>query len=412
MARDSSPHIVGPFWLDKRPDGKSPCWQIAWYDEQARTVRYRSTRQRDVAGAKDRLDAHYAADKAKMVQSSDALAVPQILLYWKAHGRKAINADSIACSLRQFIAFLFQDEAGAAVTYEEMRPDLFTRFKDWRMAPHSYVVNWYGAEFRHQSKGVVGATVQRDLNNIHAALNHAVKAGRVPFAPKIAGMGPEHKSEPRKRILTPAEIGSMIGYAIDDPILLRFLISILATAARPVVVRKWKIAAQADLARGLFDVHPPGAPRTKKHNPTVPIPTFWCEWLKVWLRDDKGVPLSIRTRWRTMIRVLGFGPDVFAKTLRHTLATYMRGKRVALLDIEGQLGHLNKSQSVIYAHYDPQYLADAKAAIDSHWLEVMVEAQKWLADHLRTKTGNNRTIVLPKPPAAGIVIPREKDGGR
>jgi integrase len=378
MGRENSPHVVGPFWLDRRPDGASPLvWQIATYDAKARTVRYRSTRCREIGQARDALDAHYASEKAAKPQTEEALVVPQLILYWREHGRNVINTVSISTTLRQFIAFLFQDRVGPAVTFAELRPDVFARFKAWRMKPHGYSLEWEGRTYAHQSAGVVGESVQRDLNTIRAALNHSVAAGRVPFAPKVKGMKAEERSGPRERVLSVAELGAMLGYATSDPILLRFIVALIATAARPV-----------------FDTHPIGLPRTKKRNPVIPVPLFWRDWLREWIKDGEPLPRSMRTRWWTMERALGLGPDLYAKTIRHTVATHLRASGVPWADIEGQLGHSIRSQSDLYAKYAPGYLASATAAIDSLWIQALSAARDWLADHMRTKVGNGPTIVV------------------
>ena len=396
MGRENSPHVIGPYWLDKRPDGKSPLWQIATYDGAARTVRYRSTRCREVAAARDAIDAFYAAEKAAKPQTSDALVIPQVMLYWREHGRGVVNVVSIATSLRHFIGFLFQDRVGPAVTFAELRPDVFRRYKAWRAREHGYTLEWEGRTFKHASQGVVGESIQRDLNTIRAALNHSVGEGRVPYAPKVKGMPADQRSPPRDRVLSVAEMGAMIGFAVNDPRLLRPIIGMIATTARPVAVRHWQVDRQADLARGLFDTHPPGALRTKKRNPVVPIPSFWLPWLREWIADPAPLTRSGRRRWQTMKRALGLGPDVDPKTIRYTVATHLRSSGVPWADVEAQLGHSIKSQSATYAKYAPDYLSAATRAIDAYWIQVLSAARDWLADHLRTKVGNGPTKVVDK----------------
>lgn len=65
--RYGSPHVSGDFWLDKRPDGRSPLWAVAWYDPRSRTTRYRSTRTADLERAKDFM--------ARFTIANDALPV-------------------------------------------------------------------------------------------------------------------------------------------------------------------------------------------------------------------------------------------------------------------------------------------------------------------------------------------------
>lgn len=57
-----TPHRNGGYWLSKRRDGRSDVWVVAWYQPQGRLVRYRSTRTRDLEGAKAFLDRHAAAN--------------------------------------------------------------------------------------------------------------------------------------------------------------------------------------------------------------------------------------------------------------------------------------------------------------------------------------------------------------
>lgn len=396
MGRENSPHIVGPFWLDRRPDGKSDAWQIASYDAKARTVRYRSTRCREIAPARDALDAHYAAEKAAKPQTEEALVVPQLVLYWREHGRNVIRPDTIVSALRHFIGFLFQDAVGPAVTFAELKPVAFKRYKEWRMRPHAYTLEWEGRTYRHKSTGVVGESVQRDLNTVRAALNHSVDQGRVPYAPKVRGVPDEERSPPRKRVLTVAELGAMLGFAAGDKTLRRFIVAQIATAARPEAVLAWRPELQADFAHRLFDEHPPEHPRTKKRNPVVPIPVFWLPMLEEWIADGFTFPDSVRKRWTTMRRALRLGDDVYAKTIRHTVATVMRRAGVPWADIQGQLGHRMPSTSDDYAKYAPDYLSAATTAIEALWEQALSAEAEWLADHLRTKVGNGPTTILTK----------------
>nr|WP_086493791.1 hypothetical protein [Novosphingobium panipatense] len=81
MPRETSPFILGDYWLDKRRDGKSPdIWQIAGR-EKGQLV-YRSTKCRDVEKAKEALRTFDSQGRAKQKQSNeDAELVPQLFLY-------------------------------------------------------------------------------------------------------------------------------------------------------------------------------------------------------------------------------------------------------------------------------------------------------------------------------------------
>lgn len=394
MGRENSPHVVGQYWLDQRPDGKSPFWQIAWYDGAANTVRYKSTRCREVDAARDVIDAHYQAEKAQGPQTEEALIIPQLVNYWHEHGKKVVKPDQVASSLRFFIAFLFQDKAGPLVTFKEADKALFRRFREWRMAPHSYELEWEGKPYRWTSNGVKGESVQRNLDDVRAALNFAAEEGKVPFAPKVAAVPKEMRSPARKRRLSIQELGAMVGYAVagEDLELLRYILGQLGTMARPEAVYKWHIPSQVDWDHGVIDTHPPGAPLTKKHNPVVPIPEGLKDWLRgcdgYWLpgRDGKRPVKSMKTKWRTMRRALGLSDDVIAKTIRRTVASRLRARKVADDDIKLALGHLIETKATRhYVMFDPDYLSDVRREIDSLWIDVLFSARSWLTDHRRTK---------------------------
>src|SRR3546814_3465247 len=96
--------------------------------------------------------------------------------------------------MRAFIGFLMQDEAGLAVTVSGMTPNLIKRFIAWRSGAHSYAVPWKGKHYNHTSKGIKGESIQRNIEDIRAALNHAANNGRIPYVPKIP-RSEEHTSE-------------------------------------------------------------------------------------------------------------------------------------------------------------------------------------------------------------------------
>jgi integrase len=121
----------------------------------------------------------------------------------------------------------------------------------------------------------------------------------------------------------------------------------------------------------------------------VPIPAGWRLWLRQWMLYGELLPSTVRTRWRTMRRVLGLGDDVYAKTIRHMVATCMRRAGVPELDIKGQIGH-SIGVTSIYAKHRPDYLQASRIAIDALWDEVMEAVHNWLAVRMRCETAKRR----------------------
>lgn len=400
MRRRKPVYQVGDYWLDQRAE--SPFWQIRWYDAAARVTRNKSTAEIDLEAAKDVLHAFVEARRAQEPQDPlDAKVVTQLITYWQEKGSKAHSCGQIASSIRLFMAFLMQDRVTGEATVAQLKGDVFTRFQQWRFGPHTWDIAWGAQTIRGESEGVSGEAVQRNLDDIRAALNWQVKQGRLPYAPKVPPVDSDKRSPPRDTVLTIDQLGAMLGYALSDLPLLFFIVDQIASVARPDAVLKWRVAAQD---RGeLFDTHPKGAPRTKKRNPVIPVAQFWREWLDVRHkgRASDGRPIaSMKRRWRTMRAALGLPAEVVPKTIRHTMASQLRWRGVPADQISGILGHsFDNRTSGRYAKYDPAYLQQARQTIDAIWLEAMFASRSWFANHQRiTGTRRGVTTIAPREP--------------
>lgn len=400
-------YTVGDCWLDKRRDGLSPnIWQIARYSEKSRSTVYRSTRTGDLERAKAVLHAFVEAERSKRPQTAEAaLVLPQIGLYWREHGQHTHRPGTIAGSLRAFAGFLMQDEIGVTAKVSDLSPVVFTRFRKWRMGPHDFTVNWAGEDVVLSSKGVKGESVQRNLDDIRAALNHAAANGRIPYAPKVPSVPTAQRSPARDVRVTIPQLGAIIGFASSptelangdtipaDPFFVWWLWLMVATAGRPEAAMKFDPRAQWN--GDLIDLHPVGAPRTKKRNPVVPAIEPFKPILEGWRGANGEKVLSRRTAWRTLRAALDLPTNVIPKTIRHTIATEMRRRGVPAEQISGILGHVAMNRTTeVYAKYDPAYLREAKTVLTSIFAEVQEHAARWAADHRRTKLGNRRVIVV------------------
>lgn len=386
-------YVVGRYWLARRPE--SPFWQIVWYDEEGRTTRHRSTRCERLDDAKAEIHRYETEERAKRKQdSAEAEVVPLLMGAWREKGSKAISSLQVASSLRLFIAFLKQDRVTIGVTVQRLTPDVFHRFIAWRSGPHSYEMKWGGKDFSHASPGVRGETIQRNLEDVKAALNHHVRFGRLLFSPKVPSVDSATRSPPRDVTLTYAQLGAIVGYALPDLPALRWLLGQIATAARPDAVLRWQPAKQMK-GPALFDTHPHGSPLTKKRNATVPVIDGFAPWLAAWAEYPHAPVKSRKTWWRTMRAAIGLPAEIVPKVIRHTIATELRAAGVSQSDVEGLLGHqMSNRITAVYAKYDPARLSTAKQALEVIWGRVWCEALKWVADHLRTTDAKGNAIVI------------------
>lgn len=395
MSRENATYTVGDYWLDKRRDGKAPgIWQIARYAEKSRSVIYRSTKRTDLEDAKAVIHAYVAMERAKQKQDADeAFVVPQLMLYWQEYASEVIKPGVIAGSLRAFIGFLMQDEIGVGATVASLNQNVFKRFRQWRMKPHSFTVVWEGKSFPVASTGVTGESVQRNLDDIRAALNHAAANDRVPYVPKVPSVPTGMRSSPRDVRVSIDDLGAMVAVAKGDRDFQRWLLLMIGTGCRPEAALAFNPAVQWN--GDLVDLHPVGRPRTKKRNPVVPVVRPLRTILAQWKKDGARPVLSRRTAWRTMRRTLGLPANVIPKTIRHTIATELRRRGVPGEQISGLLGHVAMSRiTEVYAKYDPAYLGEARDVLTKIFREVLAARRTWLADHMLTKVGNKPRSVV------------------
>ncbi len=397
MGRDTSPYIVGEYWLDKRRDGKSPLvWQITRYDAKARSDVYRSTKRRDLEEAKRVIDAHFEAQRARGPQTvKDAKVIPQLLLYWKEHGQDARSPGQIASSLRAWIGFMMQDECTPDVTFAQIDKPLLERFRRWRMGSHSYSVPWHGKVYDHASAGVRGETVQRNLEDLRSALNHAENSNRVPRAPKVAGVKATYRSPARDVRVSLETLGAMVAFTRSDISTHRWVQLMIGTGQRPEACLAFDPLLQ--MKGRLLDMHPPAWPVTAKRNPVVPVPPAFAAFLKEWAKKPHKAVVEKKRAWRTMRRALDLPANVVAKTIRHTIGTELRSRGVPADELEMLFGHrVMKKTTEVYAKYDPAYLANARDMLSTIFQEVQAHAEAWDADHLRTIPLRGKPITVDK----------------
>ena len=402
MSRADSPYRQDPYWLDKRRDGRSPdIWQIARYERG--TEIYRSTRKRELSEAKAVLDAYVAEQRSLgKQQPQEALVAAHLVNYWKERGRKAVNSDQAGRSLRTFIGFLMADEVGVGAVITDLTPVLFERFREWRMGPHSFNLQWFGETFDYASEGVSGDTVQRNINDIRAAIYHAEANLRIPMAPRIKDVPLEYRSSPRERVLTLEELGRIAWYAKHNADLFRFVALQIGTAVRPTAALHFDPARQFDQATNLIDLQPGAAKQTKKRNAVIPAIRPLRVVLRAWAGSKVESVQSRKTAWRIMRRALGLSPDVFPKTIRHTIATMLYADpTVPEREIVEMLGHEGKLARTtrIYAKYDPARLSNVTRALTTIWRAISKEARRYASDHSLTTEGQGGKIIVVMEPA-------------
>jgi integrase len=404
MSRETSPLIVGDYWLDKRRDGLSPdIWQVASYAPKSRSVVYRSTKQRTVnlEAAKAFLRSFEAEQRStvKCQDASEAELLPHLFHYLREHGPDVKRLDTVKSSFRAWIGFLMQDELGTGCFIADITPNVVTRFRRWRMGPHSWEVPWDDKVYRHKSEGVSGQAVQRNIEDLRSALIHG-EAERRFEAPRVPSVKKEMRKKKRQaKLLDAKTLGAVVGYAKQDedkgPY--RELALMLGTCCRPGVALAFDPAEQWH--DDVLDLQPEDREETDKRNAIVPVIDPLLPILKDWKEKPHEKVASRKRWWRTARRVLGVG-DVRAYDVRHTVATMLDNAGVPGVQLSGIAGHLPSSRNIArttsqhYLHYDPRNCPQAKRALTRFYKAVMAEADQWNADHLRTKPEYKKPISI------------------
>jgi len=267
------------------------------------------------------------------------------------------------------------------------------RLNDWWGAKMLSDVDGEQCRQYAKERGSKGGA-RRDLEDLRAAINHHAAEGYHRGIVKIT-LPP--KGEPRDKWLTRADAAKLIwtcwryremqkmsrgplkGQKVATgkrPLrhLARFILigvysgsragAIAAASPIPAVGR-----AFIDLDRGIYYRRRQGDAKTNKRQPPVPIPPRLLAHLRRWHRIDRhakhfvefnGKPvISVKTAFKTAVRLAGLGVGISPHTLRHTAATWLMQRGADPWQAAGYLGMSLDVLLNTYGHHHPDYLADA-----------------------------------------------------
>ncbi|RXH38742.1 integrase [Bradyrhizobium nanningense] len=241
---------------------------------------------------------------------------------------------------------------------------------------------------------------RRDLEDLRAAIGHHAAEG---YHREIVKISLPEKGEPRDKWLTRSDAAKLIWTCwryremqkgsrqpTDDvkvptskrPLrhLARFILlgiysgtragAIAAASPIPAIGRSY-----VDLERGRYYRLKQGSAKTNKRQPTVPIPLRLLAHLRRWHRanpelkhfveyNGKAVS-SIKTAFKSAVRLAGLGPGISPHTLRHTAATWLMQRGADPWQAAGYLGMSLEVLLNTYGHHHPDYLSDAVEKIAS-----------------------------------------------
>lgn len=251
----------------------------------------------------------------------------------------------------------------AEVRCEDVSEIWIGKFRTWNSGQP--IVTFDGFEKQRSP-----ATIENSVLQLAAAIRSAGETPRFkPIPMKEVTHSPKHRSEVK-------ELAAMLRYAMaakkkrDN--LLAYLRGAIVTLGRPDAVLDISTAperAQWMANAQVLDLNPRGRRQTRKRRATVPIArqAVWIfEACAGWL-----IPVaSIKSSWNGMAAEIGLPGDGESgtKLIRRSMAKLLRDRLPVTQwgEIEMFLGHrVFDETSDIYAPFNPNYLAHAKAEIEA-----------------------------------------------
>lgn len=411
-------------WIAR--DSRSRFLYRHWYEPASGRIRRRSLGVEDIEQAKRKLaEIVVTGAAARREQAPDAVLLVTVLDHYLTHKvpehKNRFNAEW-ACQL--LAEFLF--------THRKMKASL--RADAFSLALQQDFMEWCATE-----KGHKATAIERNMVSIRAAFNFAAQSQMVTIdgqrrEVRLMTHAPTVKTSARWIAQNTSAIETsgrgewvpeydMLADLLDQPAadyVQRYDIIALNTWARPEAIWELNTVTQADHARGLLDMNPPGRKQTNKYRPLIRLTEGLAQWIKVW---DRHYPLQGRTAtftgcarlsglstaferrtdmWRMMkagysdadyramlantrrkdldrearwkdyraaldeAQALGFG-QVTMYTLRHFMATKVRSLtevRVSREQRKAWLGHARQDTTSWYEASDPEFLADVALATD------------------------------------------------
>ncbi|SDI98052.1 Phage integrase family protein [Bradyrhizobium sp. Rc2d] len=267
------------------------------------------------------------------------------------------------------------------------------RLNEWWGAKMLGEVNGEACRSYAKKRGKRGGA-RRDLEDLRAAIGHHAAEG---YHREIVKVSLPEKGQPRDKWLTRSDAAKLVWTcwryremqkgsrrSTDDvkiptskrPLrhLARFILigiysgsragAIAAASPIPAIGRSY-----VDLERGRYYRLKQGSAQTNKRQPTVPIPFRLLAHLRRWHRIDpeakhfveysgKAVT-SVKTAFKSAVRLAGLAPGVSPHTLRHTAATWLMQRGADPWQAAGYLGMSLEVLLNTYGHHHPDYLSDA-----------------------------------------------------
>jgi len=355
------PGQIGNYWLSKKPgrEHADGAWCRTWYDRRSRQTCRVSLGTTDFQEASLVLATWVVENDRAAKGRPDQVTIDNVLMtYWGDH------AQHLPSSRTQWNGLSYWTEFWTGRMVADITPNEQRRFRQWL-----------------KSKGANASGIDRILSVGRAALNRAVKWQELSEAPHIFSLETveERRSrEPKGRPIAAIELARLMD-AAKSRHMLAYLVIAANTLARPGAILDLR-RVQFDEPNCRLDLNPPGRRQNKKFRPILPVTPTLLPWLQGDVEPNARyvayarAPIeSISHAWQLLREEAGIDEKVRPYSIRHGMARELRKRKVPSEQISLFLGHLPKGSDAttsIYAPYEPDYCAEAVAAIESVMAEV------------------------------------------
>lgn len=375
---------IGKYWID-RVSGSERLYRF-WYDAGAGEIRRRSLETADLEEAKIRLAALVLSEgPGHAREPKDVTLLAVFTRYWEEHSDDRTNPSAARRAGNLLIDFLGDDAAKVALLTQDKQRE----FLHWMRDTHHHSVAYISRVQSIIAAALNRAVADDDLDT-KALLTRSPKIIVQPAAVAEVLDAPE----PMPRTWHP-DIKGLARFfdAIppeEETRILRFSILMLALGGRPEAIKELA-PAQIDERYKLVNLNPEGRRQTKKYRATVPVPDrlwpvleTWCDEQTIVHKDGEPV-IVLRKPWAAIRKVAKLPEQFTPYALRHMVGSELRRRRVTKEQREAFMGHRRRNTNDMYGVFDPDYLAEAKTAIDDFLGELQAACKRPLFRQVSAK---------------------------
>lgn len=359
---------LGQFWLAWRTDRAE--WAICWNDSAAGTRRRKSTGVRDFndgnppGEAQQALADHFAKHgKPEAIDPNAKASVSRLMSAWLAkEGINRARSAQYGYAVQHLQRWI--DSRGQMMV-SEISPVTTRDYIDMRLG-----------------EGVRGETIVGELAALSRAMRWGEEEGLIPYAPRVAKVPTQERSEPRDVEFSPEEVAALLEAAtqrLDRLHVATFAMILLSTHARVEAVLE---GDASQIRGGLLYTNAPGRKQTRKRRSIVPIVPTLAPWLpargklityRAWRKDEtlyERPTYTIKNAFAGCLEEAGIKRGS-PNTLRHTIHTALQTRGVPQAQIDAAAGHSSETGSGRnYTHLRPEYLREFREAVEDYWREI------------------------------------------